>query len=714
MNLAEALNAALPELPTKRAKVGFPQPDPRLIWHENVEDGLPVIAAFIPGSANFFRFTPLQWQLVQLFDGQRSYAEISEIYQRESGVPWNEQDIHDFADALENFWYKSPLEKNIALMQKLSEKRSKQAAKKSKWGDLSSVSFSAWDPDKFMTWTYQRIRWVYTAWFTLVCLGLFAVMGAIFVSHWTEISNDSILYYTFTQKNGWDLLEFWILFCVMGFLHESAHGLTCKHYGGGVHKMGFLLIYMTPAFFVDVTESYVYAGRWQRARVILAGVWTEMFFCALASIVWWGTAPGTYVHELAYKIILVTGIAVIVVNLNPLIRLDGYYLFSEIIGYSDLKEKSTAYLSGLVKKYLWRLPVEVDYVPRQRRWLYLPYAVLSGIYGYLMLFAFVRFANNVIGSYSPAWAFIPAGALALLLFKGRIRTLWRFMQTVFLDKKEWLGSWLRGRRLVAVSIAGLFLLLAPVWPKYVTGRVALEAADRAVIRAMLPGQVQAVYVEEGQPLSAGAPVARLVDLDEQSQLARARTEQDQASANLREAQLTYSNLGLAESRQREARVRSDAAVERAALLNPAAPLSGVVLTPRIHNLVGTNLGEGAIIAEIGDVRRMRARIFVPEFEVSWVRTGAPVHLKLDAFGMPLEAKLISLNPSSTPIDAGLAHEQNYKGIRPPEYYVGEAFLDNPGYLRDGMAGTAKIFVRRESVGQIIWQNIREFVGRKVW
>ena len=59
-------------------------------------------------------------------------------------------------------------------------------------------------------------------------------------------------YYTFTDKSAADLAEFWLLFCGLGFFHECAHGLTCKHFGGGVHRMGFMLVYLSPAFFCDV------------------------------------------------------------------------------------------------------------------------------------------------------------------------------------------------------------------------------------------------------------------------------------------------------------------------------------------------------------------------------------------------------------------------------------------------------------------------------
>ncbi len=139
---------------------------------------------------------------------------------------------------------------------------------------------------------------------------------------------------------------------------------------------------------------------------------------------------------------LITGVAVVVVNMNPLIKLDGYYAFSEILGFSDIKEKSTAYLSSWVRRYVFRLPVEVEYVPRRRRTLYVVYAILSGLYSYALLFAVVRFSRNVFLNYSREWAFLPALALAYFIFRSRIRAFVRFMKTVYLDKKDRVMSWL--------------------------------------------------------------------------------------------------------------------------------------------------------------------------------------------------------------------------------------------------------------------------------
>ena len=105
----------------------------------------------------------------------------------------------------------------------------------------------------------------------------------------------------------------------------------------------------------------------------------------VATFIWWGTATGMWIHDFSYKVMMVTGIGVTILNLNPLIKLDGYYLLSELINETGLKERSTAFVSSWARKHIFRLPAEVEYVPRHRRVLFIVYSVLSGIYSYLLI-----------------------------------------------------------------------------------------------------------------------------------------------------------------------------------------------------------------------------------------------------------------------------------------------------------------------------------------
>jgi putative peptide zinc metalloprotease protein len=716
MNLAEALNAALPDLPARRARVGYPKLDPGLIASENIEDGEPVVVALIRGRDQIFRFNPQVWRIIELFDGERSWDDVAELLAQQYGVRYGVDDLRDFTAGLDDidFWYRTPLERNIALQQKLESGRHQHAHRKSKWGDVAHMQFSAWDPDRYFDRVYPWLQWIYTKWFAVVCAALLAFMTYVFVAYWGEIGRDTLLFYNFTQKSAADLAEFWVLFLILAFFHESAHGLTCKHYGGQVHKMGFHLIYLTPAFFVDVSEAWVYADRWQRFITILAGIGIELFFCALASIVWWGTPPGSGAHDLAYKIMLITGVAVVVVNMNPLIKLDGYYAFSEIIGFSDIKEKSTAYLSGLLRKRMFRLPVEMDFVPKRRRAGYLIYAILSGIYSYALLFAVVRFCNNVFSKFSPAWAFVPAALLALVIFRSRIRTLLRFMNTVYLDKRDRVRSWLTGPRIALGLAVLLILLLLPVWHETVSARFLLEPVHLAVVRTTVPGRVVAVLVDEGQTVRGGDLLLRMENANLES--ARAGSAEQMALTGVErvQAQLAHADLGSALEQHTRAGVQEAVAVEESDALAARAPIDGVVTAPRLHDLVGSYLDAGTMISSIADTRAMRARIFVPEFAVGRVHAGQSAGLLVDGSFGPRSASVASVQTVPVELPPAVESIQQIKGGANLEYYVADAVMANDGSLQSGMTGTAKIVVRRASLAGMAAREIREFVDRKVW
>jgi len=716
MNLAEAFNAALPDLPARRSRTTYPKLDPALVSKENTEDGQPVIAALIRGTDKVFRFTYDQWRIIELFDGIRSYEEVAALHTERYSVVYSVDDLKEFAAGLDesDFWYKTPLEKNIALRQKLESNRHQHTHRKSKWGDISHMQFSAWDPDRYFDRIYPYARWIYTGWFTTLTLLLFGFMLTLFLASWTQIEQDTVQFYTFTTKSAGDLAEFWVLFLILGFFHESAHGLTCKHYGAQVHAMGFHLIFLTPAFFVDVSEAWVYASRWQRLVTIIAGIWVEMIFCAIATIVWWGTPVGSDSHDLAYKIMLLTGIAVIIVNMNPLIKLDGYYAFSEVIGFSDIKEKSTAYLSGMVRGKIFRLPVEAEYVPKRRRAGYILYAVLSGIYSYSLLYTVIRFGHNVFLKYSPDWAFLPALLLALVIFRSRIRTLLRFIRTVYLDKKDRVHSWLTATRIASAVVVLLVLLFVPVLHETVTARFVLEPSRREIVRTIVPGRVESVFVVEGQTVLAGQPLVRMQNA--QVEAARAKTQQDFALTGVERVQAQLAQADLGETTQEHTRAGLEQAVaqEEGEQLTPSAPLAGTVMTPHMRDLVGSYLDAGTTIAEIGETTQMRVRMFVLEYVVPRVQPGATVHLLVDGQFSPAYARVEDLQPAPEDLASALETVKTAKEGGILKYYVADALIPNDGSLHDGMTGTAKIAVQNRSIAGFIGKEAREFFDRKVW
>jgi putative peptide zinc metalloprotease protein len=401
-------------------------------------------------------------------------------------------------------------------------------------------------------------------------------------------------------------------------------------------------------------------------------------------------------------------------NLNPLIKLDGYLIFCELIHEPDLKEKTTAYLSAVVRKNIFRLPAEVEYVPRRRRPFYIIYAILSGLYGYLLLSFLMVLSFHILQAYSPDWAFVPAIAIGYWVFKSRIKMLVKFIRIVYLDKKERVRAWLTPPRIAVLTGVAVLLLLLPVWPDFVTGRFTLEPVHKAWIHAEVPGRVTRVLAREGQPVTAGEPVVELSNLQLASAAARASADLHVASDQLNLALLRYQDLGPAEYRKQDMMERNRTLLDQVALLRIASPISGVVVTPRLDDLLGSYLDSGAEIAEVADLTTMIAGIYIPEFAMRDVRLGARVRLLAGSGTVPISARLSAVAPASATIEAGLIPKDQLKGITPPRFYVGSALLANAGTLREGMTGTAKIFVTRRSLAGFTWIFVHDLVDRRIW
>jgi multidrug efflux pump subunit AcrA (membrane-fusion protein) len=260
----------------------------------------------------------------------------------------------------------------------------------------------------------------------------------------------------------------------------------------------------------------------------------------------------------------------------------------------------------------------------------------------------------------------------------------------------------------------LLIIFLPLWPDFVEGRFVLEPAHKALIRTEVPGTVTRILVGEGQDVAAGEPLVELSDLQLQSAAAWADADLRLASAEANQALLTYGDLGPAEYKRQETSERYRSLTHQIALLRVNSPIAGIVATPRLHDLLGTHLEAGAQIAEVADLSVMRARIYIPEFGMREVRLGSLVRLQLASRPMPLTAALLSLAPASATIEPGLLPKEQLKGINPPRFYVGSVALRNTGEFREGMTGTAKIFVTRRSIAGFSWIFAHDLIDRKIW
>jgi len=716
MNIVRALEVALPEMPERIVRSQPPRLDPKVIAKEHLEKGAPIVLVKMPGSELVFRFVPIQWKLIQLFDGKRSPEQVAEAFEKENGSPVSPEDVQELASFLQSdtpLLFKTPLEKNISLQQELRSSRDKRS--KSKGLDFSDIIIKTWhNADGYISRLYPRLSFLFTPWFAWTSVGMFALMGWMWWDRFGEIWSDSFAFYNFAQKSGSDLIEFWFLFGAMAAVHETAHGLAGKHFGATIERMGFSLMYFAPSFFCDATQVWVIGGKWARIVTAFAGIWLDLVLCFFATIIWWTTPTGMALHDWAYKIMMVTGIGVSILNLNPLIKLDGYLIFSELVAEPSLKESATEYLSGLMRKRIFRLPVTVPYVPRRKRAFFIIYAILSGLYSYLLLSFLMVVTYHILRSFTPEWAFLPAAAMGIWVFRSRIKMAVSFMKMLYVDKKERVRAWFTPARTAAVTASALLILFLPIWPDFVQGPFVLAPANTATLHATVPGLVTSVSVDEGQNVLAGSPLLQMRNLALQSAAGRAQSELRASTALATQAALRYQDFGTAEQERQRRAEDNRLANDQLAQLTVASPIQGTISTPHIKDLVGRSLDEGDLLMQVEDTSMLKANIYMPEFSMRDIRVGESARLLINGRLAPLSGRLGSVAPTSATIAEGLFPKEQLQGINPPRYYLGTVLLKNDGGLMAGMTGSAKILARRRSLAGMFSQFMGDSIRRKVW
>jgi putative peptide zinc metalloprotease protein len=342
---------------------------------EQIVAGEKSIVVKIPETGSYNRYGAFEYELLTMCNGERTPAEIAAaMTDLNPERPLEEAEVLGFLDGIEpEMWERSVGEKNLAILEKIRDERKTRVNSSS----LMYITFKAWDPDKTLARLDPYLSWMYTRGFVIFSLVLFGLGALIWAADYSRISEDTLGFYNFTHKSTADIWIFWILLLVTGGIHEFGHGLTCKHFGGEVHQMGFMLIYLTPAFYTDTTDVYMFSRAAPRQWTIFAGIWIELVLCGLATIVWYFSLPGTWVSSFSYNVLLFTGISGAFLNLNPLIKADGYYALSQYLEMESLREDSFAYLWAFLRHYVLRQDVELPPATRRRQRIFLTFSCAS-------------------------------------------------------------------------------------------------------------------------------------------------------------------------------------------------------------------------------------------------------------------------------------------------------------------------------------------------
>lgn len=667
-----------------------------------------VVKNFETNSYN--RYGATEYGVLELCDGTRTALEISDaLTERHPDSPLSEAEVLEFLDSIEPaMWERSVGEKNLAVLERIRDERKGRL-------DQSSVlymSFKAWDPDKTLAKIDPYLSWMFTPGFVVFSIGVFIAACYLLASDWTRVQQDTSALYNFSDKSAYDIWMFWILLMVLGGIHEFGHGLTCKHFGGEVHQMGFLLIYFTPAFYTDTTDILLFKRGSQRQWVIFAGIWIELVLCGLSGVVWYFSPVGGVLNDIAYKMMLLSGIQGALLNLNPLIKADGYYALSQFLNIDNLREESFAFLRAWAEKYLLRHDIDLPPTSKRQRRIFFLFGAAAIVYSNALLILVIVFAKNVLVSkLGDVWGYLATLVVIYLFARKGIHHALPTVRAWLRQNREDYMAWKMTRTQQAGALGlALLLLIPPVSSSVSTGLV-LEPGASARVRAEVPGQVKTVYVKSGDAVKSGQLLAVLQNPEIAADADSLRHQLALASSQLRNGQDRSDFDSSANAVRDRTRLQQELAVaeKRAAALEIRAPLDGVVATSGLDQKPGSFLAAGDEFARIVDRSTMKARILVRDWDLQEIQQGAAVKVKVVPFPYrTYSGKVDRIYPASA-ADRPVTQTESLErlGQKLTNYFaVDMEFANQDGSLREGMTGTAKVSGKR---GSLAWQ-----ASRAIW
>lgn len=515
-----------------------------------------------PVANTYFKLDWISFECLARFPLHRTAQSLKEAVESETTLSL---DLEQIADVV------AFLQKNALLSLKDQATSYRPSASRPLWKKILHgylyITIPLFKPQVFLERTYPRLSFLFSR---IFLTGMMVFLGVMIVLTLPRL--DEFLH-TFTNLFSLEgAIAALLVFSFVKIVHEFAHALTAVRYGVSVPHMGVAFIVMYPILYTETTGSWQLSSRRARFHIGMAGVMAELCLAAVFLALWNMSSSGGTAQTLSFLVVAVSLVSSLLVNLNPLMRFDGYYMFSDATGFDNLQSRSCNFARHALRECLFGLgdPAPEDISVSDSRFL--------TIFGFcLLIYRFFLFLGIALLVYH--LFFQPLG-----LFLMMVELIWFIGLPVWSELKVWHEkhhSILMRRRSAipaAIVLFGLFVVLVP-WKSTTTLPAVLHAADHQVLYPPSPAKIISLSAQEGKTVREGDILAVLESPDLEMKLRAARQDLAKIETLRRRGQSNPEFLqqsALSEEEIAKARLKLASLEDQKERLTIKAPFDGVL------------------------------------------------------------------------------------------------------------------------------------------
>lgn len=281
-------------------------------------------------------------------------------------------------------------------------------------------------------------------------------------------------------------------------LHELGHAYAARHHGCRVATMGVAFMVMWPVLYTDTSGAWRLPRRGPRLSIGAAGMLTEAAIAAWALLAW-SFLPDGMLRSAAFMLATTTVLLTLVVNLNPLMRFDGYFLLADALNVPNLQQRAFALGRWWLREVLFDFGDDKpEHFSLWRERVLIGYAICVWLYRFFLFLGIALLVYHIAFK-----------LLGILLFAVEIVVF--VLRPLYSEWRAWgarlreqgvLGLNLRSRLTLGLLLGGLLLAAVP-WRTRVEAPALLRAAQQVQLVAPTGARIEALEIHAGQQVRGG-------------------------------------------------------------------------------------------------------------------------------------------------------------------------------------------------------------------